>query len=266
MILNLNPIKTIDLYSIIKDIILNVIIIIPTYNEASCIENTINSIEKTIENIDQKISILVFDSDSNDGTTSIIQSLQKKFNNIFLFSESEKTGLGSAYMKAMQLAIDSLYADIIIEFDADGSHQPIHIISMLETIKSGADVVLGSRYIRGGKIDAQWPWSRFLISQIGNLVARAILTSRYKDFTSGFRATKSIFLKPILAKGFLSKNYAYKIHLLWELHQEKAKIIEIPIHFIDRTEGYSKFPKNNISESFKVVLLLRFQSIMNYFQ
>lgn len=244
---------------------MKIVIIIPTYNEEKSIKKTIIDLENTIAMMhDQKINILIFDSNSKDKTVAVVKKLQTQFDNIFLETEKEKTGLGSAYVKAMTYAMDVLHADVIVEFDADGSHQPQYLIPMMDAIQKGADVALGSRYVAAGKTDVSWPWYRYLISVLGNWTARVILTCRYKDFTSGFRATKSIFLKPILSEGLLSKNYAYKLHLLWALHQCEARIVEIPIVFIDRTEGYSKFPKNNMLESLKVILLLRYQAIKSF--
>ncbi len=236
---------------------MKIVIIIPTYNEAASIEQTVLSLEKVISGIlEHQISILIYDSHSEDSTLEIVKKLQNQFDNIVIETEAQKSGLGNAYVQAMRYAIENLQAELVFEFDADGSHQPKFIVSMIAAIEQGADVAVGSRYVKGGEIQVGWPWYRRLISQGGNGIARLFLTSRYKDFTSGFRATKSTFLKPVLDQGLLSKNYAYKIHLLWALHQLGANIVEVPIVFVDREEGYSKFPKNNMSESFKVVLIL----------
>ncbi len=244
---------------------LKVVIIIPTYNEACSIKQTLLDLESISTKIpSHQINILVFDSHSIDATLQIVQELQQQFNNITIATEEEKSGLGSAYAKAMKFAWETLEADLIFEFDADGSHQPQFIVPMIAAIESGADVALGSRYVKGGKIQVGWPWYRRLLSQVGNWVARLFLTPRYKDFTSGFRATKTKFLKQALLKPLLSKNYAYKIHLLWGLHKLGAKIVEVPIIFIDREAGYSKFPKNNILESLKVVLILRLRELKKY--
>jgi dolichol-phosphate mannosyltransferase len=241
---------------------MKITIIIPCYNEAPTIQRTILSLEEQVGLMIDKhsVSLLIFDSSSTDGTADIVKSMQQQFNNIELISEPVKSGLGSAYVQAMEYAWTHLRADVIFEYDADGSHQPQFIVPMLAAIEAGADVALGSRYVLGGVVDVAWPWYRRLISQAGNWFARCMLTSRYKDFTSGFRATRSVFLRQVLAEPLLSKNYAYKIHLLWRLHQLGAKIVEVPIVFIDRETGYSKFPRNNIWESLYVVLQLRWRA------
>ena len=241
---------------------MKITIIIPSYNEASSIQQTIMSLESVIATLPQhQLNILVFDSHSTDDTCEIVTALQAQFSNIHLVTEPKKSGLGSAYIQAMFYAWTDLHADVIFEFDADGSHQPQFIVPMIAAIEEGADVALGSRYVKGGQIQVGWPWYRHLISQAGNGVARLFLTHRYKDFTSGFRATRAVFLQQALSEALLSKNYAYKIHLLWRLHQLHAKIVEVPIVFIDREAGYSKFPRNNILESLKVVLILRLREL-----
>ncbi|MDF1795331.1 MAG: glycosyltransferase family 2 protein [Coxiellaceae bacterium] len=243
-----------------------VVIIIPTYNEADCIESTLLGLQQVFSHIPQHdMHILIFDSSSTDNTQPIIKRLQQQCPNIHLATEPVKSGLGSAYIKAMHHAIENMQADVVFEFDADGSHQPKYLPGMIKALDEGADVVVGSRYVPGGQTDVGWPWYRKLISQLGNIVARTLLTRKYKDMTSGFRGTKVEYLKKVNIDKLLSKNYAYKIHLFWALHKVGAKIVEFPIEFIDRQQGYSKFPKNNATESLKVVFLLRLYEMRRYF-
>jgi dolichol-phosphate mannosyltransferase len=246
-----------------------VIIVIPTYNEAKVITQTITELEKTFAAIDAAqydMHILIFDSNSPDNTAQIVKQLQSQYQNLHLATEKQKSGLGSAYIKAITYAIDKLNADIVFEFDADGSHQPKYLKPMMDEFTKGADVVVGSRYVKGGTMPKDWSLDRKILSYGGNLISRLFLTRKYKDFTSGFRGTRTTFLKKIPYQKLLSKNYAYKLHLFWLLHKAKAKIIEYPIEFIDREIGYSKFPKNNVYESLKVVILLRFFELKRYIQ
>ena len=166
-------------------------------------------------------------------------------------------------MQAMRHALEQLHADIIVEFDADLSHQPQYLISLLDALKQ-YDVAIGSRYVRGGAIPNNWGLHRKILSVLGNYVARIILTMRYKDFTSGFRATRRNVLLDVLPSHFLSNQYAYKLHLLWILHKSKAKICEVPIQFIDREKGVSKLPTNSINDSLRVIFTLRFREMMNW--
>ncbi|MGD9108608.1 MAG: glycosyltransferase family 2 protein [Gammaproteobacteria bacterium] len=246
-----------------------VVIVIPTYNEANVIAQTIAELEKTFTTIDAakyEMHILIFDSNSPDKTAEIVKQLQSQHPNLHLVTEKQKSGLGSAYIKAITYAIDKLNADIVFEFDADGSHQPKYLKPMMDAFTKGADVVVGSRYVKDGAIPKDWSVDRKILSYGGNLIARLFLTRKYKDFTSGFRGTRTSFLKKIPYQKLLSKNYAYKLHLFWLLHKAKAKIVEYPIEFIERKIGYSKFPKNNVYESLKVVILLRFFELKRYIQ
>jgi len=243
-----------------------VIIIIPTYNESATIAETVSQVFNTTLAIQTKeIHVLVFDSNSTDDTQAQVRNLQSAYPKLHLLSEPQKTGLGSAYMQAMRYAMDELSADIVMEFDADLSHQPKYIAPMLANLDKH-DVVVGSRYIPGGSIPNDWGWHRKLLSSLGNFVARTVLTRKYKDFTSGFRATRTQALKKALPKVFLSNNYAYKIHLMWSLYKNKAKISEYPIEFIDRTQGKSKLPRNSIVDSLRVLFLLRFAEGKSYFK
>lgn len=235
-----------------------VVIIIPTYNEAAVIEETIRAVFDATRSIaDMDVHVLIFDSASTDDTPHIVSRLLHSCPKLHLETEPSKSGLGSAYIQAMRYAFEALSADIIMEFDADLSHQPQYIAPMLEQMKT-RDVVIGSRYVEGGEIPDDWGWDRKLMSKGGNYIARLILTPRYKDFTSGFRATHRRVLAPVLPKIFFSNHYAYKLHLLWLLHKNKANILEYPIAFIDRKKGVSKLPANTIMDSLRVILKLRF--------
>jgi len=237
------------------------IIIIPTYNEKENIAETIDKLEDVFGKIDNwKMEILVVDDSSPDGTGEIVKKKGKEYEGVHLLVNKEKAGLGAAYIKGMRHAMDKLGADVVFEFDADGSHKPKYIPGMLGEIDKGADVVVGSRYVPGGKMPKDWGLNRKIISYIGNLIARVVLfTFQYKDMTSGYRATRTKYLKKITLEDLLSKQFAYKIHLYYALHCAGAKIVEYPIHFIDRTKGKTKFPKNNIIDSLRVVFTLRWR-------
>lgn len=240
-----------------------VVIIIPTYNESLVIEETIHQVFKATSSSSVSVHVLVFDSCSTDNTQNIVSLMQKTYPQLHLKTEPEKTGLGSAYLQSMRYALTDLDADIIIEFDADLSHQPQYLLPLIEKINDH-DVVVGSRYIKGGSIPKNWGWHRKLLSKLGNWVARIVLTPRYKDFTSGFRATHYLALNKALPEKFISNQYAYKLELLWSLHKTKAKIIEYPIEFVDREKGESKLPANSIFDSLRVLAILRFNELKSY--
>lgn len=237
-----------------------VVIIIPTYNEQESIEKTISSLEEVITQINShEINILVFDSASTDKTQALVKRLQSQFSNILLLTEPKKSGLGSAYIQAIKYVVNELKADILFQFDADGSHQPKYIPQMLELL-SDADMVVGSRYIPGGSIPNDWAFYRKFLSTCGNLFIRTFLTRKYKDYTSGLRGIKTDMLRRVNLDHFLSNNYAFLLNLTWALHKAGGDIKELPIEFIDREKGTSKLPVKNIFESIRVVFYLRFLS------
>jgi len=243
-----------------------VVIIIPTYNESLAIEETLRQVFQSTECIQNKdVHILIFDSASTDNTQKIVLDLQSTYSKLHLKTEPKKSGLGSAYLQAMRYALNDLAADIVIEFDADLSHQPKYIAPMLEKMDNH-DVVLGSRYVRGGGIPDDWGWHRKLLSVLGNYIARFVLTPKYKDFTTGFRATRREALLHALPEHFLSNQFAYKLELLWLLHKNKSKICEYPIVFVDRKSGQSKLPTNSIVDALRVIFTLRFKKIIPYFR
>ncbi len=241
-----------------------VVIIIPTYNEAAVIQETLTAVFNATQSIpNADIHVLVFDSSSTDDTQRFVTDFAAHNDKLHLKTELKKSGLGSAYMQAMRYALTELSADIVFEFDADLSHQPEYIAPMLEKIKTG-DVVVGSRYVPGGSIPANWGWHRKVLSMLGNWVARILLTMAYKDFTSGFRATRRHALQAALPEAFLSNQYAYKLQLLWLLHKTKSKIYEHPIEFIDREKGVSKLPANSVVDALRVVFTLRYYELKRY--
>lgn len=240
-----------------------VVVIIPTYNESLVIAETIHQIFKATSSSTMSFHVLIFDSCSTDTTQEVVSQLQTIYPQLHLQTEQQKTGLGSAYLQAMRYALTHLGADIIVEFDADLSHQPQYLLPMIEKMHTH-DVVVGSRYIKGGSIPKNWGWHRKLLSKLGNVVARLVLTPRYKDFTSGFRATHYLALNKALPEQFISNQYAYKLELLWALHKTKAKIVEYPIEFVDRELGQSKLPANSIFDSLRVLAILRFRELKSY--
>ncbi len=238
-----------------------VVIIIPTYNESQNIQETITQLYQTIQNIHTvEIQVLIFDSHSTDNTRALVHALQTQYSDLYFMEEPKKTGLGSAYFQAMNHALTHMHADIVMEFDADLSHQPKYIAPML-TLLRAHDVVIGSRYVPHGSLPEHWGYRRKCLSILGNYTARLFLTAKYNDFTSGFRATRRNFLQKSLQEGFASNHYAYKLHLLWSLHCHGARIVEYPIDFIDRVKGYSKLPSNSIFDALRVIFLLRYRQL-----
>ena len=241
---------------------MKIVVVIPTYNERQNIGATIDGIEAIVPKLGPKhqLEILVIDDNSPDGTAEVVKAKGQEFGNVKLLTNQEKQGLGAAYVKAFKYAMAKLDADAVFEYDADGSHQPQYLPGMINELDKGADVVVGSRYVPGGSMPDNWGINRKLISYFGNLLARSVLwVWQYKDMTSGFRVTKTGWLKQVDLDNLLSRQFAYKIHLYYALYRLGAKIVEFPIDFIDRSKGKSKFPRNNILDSLRVVFTLRWR-------
>jgi len=232
------------------------IIVLPTYHEKENVKVLIPQIF-TLTRASEKwdVHILVVDDKSPDGTSQEIRKLQKKFKNLHLI-EGEKQGLGTAYVRGFTYALKQVHADVIFEMDADCQHPPDLIPKFLTALEKGADFVIGSRYIRGGSIPEQWTADRKFYSIMGNLIARfGFMSISVHDWTSGFRAMKSSFLKEIISDMHGYNGYVFQIALLDKARKKGLKIVEVPLQFIERFEGSSKFnPSKYILESISYIV------------
>ncbi len=158
--------------------------------------------------------------------------------------KGNKKGLGAAYVRGMHYAMEKMGADSIMEFDADFQHDPSDIPRLIKAMDDGADLVIGSRYVPGGTIPREWGIHRKLISRLGGLFAQIVLlTFNVHDMTSGFKLTKSAFLKKVNLDNLFSKYYAYKLHILHDVLKQGAKVVEVPIIFYERKKGSSKITR-----------------------
>jgi len=230
----------------------NILVIIPTYNEIENISKIINAIFNT----DLSINILVVDDQSPDGTGEDVRKLIKIFpNSLFLETKSEKKGLGAAYVHGFKWALKRKY-EYIFEMDADFSHQPIELKSMIKILDSGVDVVVGSRYVNGVNV-VNWPLSRILLSYFASFYVQIITGMPVKDPTAGFVGYKKSVLKNINIDQMKFIGYAFQIELKYKAWINDFKIKEHPIIFINRVSGKSKMSGNIILEAFFGVLFLR---------
>jgi dolichol-phosphate mannosyltransferase len=206
------------------------------------------------------MQILVVDDSSPDGTADVVRAQQRSSPNVHLL-EGKKQGLGAAYIRGMRFALDELEADAVFEMDADFSHDPADVPRLVAALEQGADFVIGSRYVSGGTIPREWALYRRLNSRFGNLVARYLAgIYRVHDCTAGFRAIRSAVLRGIDMQGFRVQGYAFQIALLHAAVAEGAKVIELPVNFIDRTAGESKLGIKDIVEFLQSAAWIRFQS------
>jgi dolichol-phosphate mannosyltransferase len=238
---------------------MKIVVISPTYNERI---NVTKLIPLLIEEIFPKIKnhdmhLLIVDDDSPDGTSEVVREFMKKWKNIELLNGT-KNGLGAAYVKGMHYAMDNMKADAVMEFDADFQHDPQDIPKLVKAMDEGADYVIGSRYVPGGTIPKEWGIHRKVISRFGGLFAQIVLLHRnVHDMTSGFKLTRSSFLKNVDLDHLYSKYYAYKMHILHDVLRQGAKVTEVPIIFYERKEGSSKITRKDLFDSFWVVIRLR---------
>jgi dolichol-phosphate mannosyltransferase len=242
------------------------VIIIPTYNEAKALPVTLEAVFEVIEAIkDWRVEVLIVDDTSPDKTYEVVQSLQKTQPRLHLLINPIKSGLGGAYLKGMAKSFDELKADVVFEFDADLSHDPTKIPSMLAKIDEGYDLVLASRYIPGGGIPENWGFHRKLLSILGNLTIKIILTNfTIADWTGGFRAiTKKAYslVSPHLQSERFA-GYTFQIGFLQTALKVGLKITEVPFYFKDRTLGKSKIGPEYIKNALLFLIRSRLKEIM----
>lgn len=223
-----------------------VVVIIPTYNEAENIGRLIEVLQKVFkEKVPDKwdMHMLVVDDTSPDGTADVVKKYMQKYKNVHLFLNSEKVGLGGAYMKGMRYAIDELKADLIFQMDADFQHDENLIPEFLEKVDQGADLVVGSRYMKGGSIPKFWGITRKFMSIGGNFYIRTLMLDRnIHDWTTGFRAVKPWVYEKVKDKITELKTYSFQISFLYFAKKAGAKIAEVPLNFRERYKGKSKMP------------------------
>lgn len=229
-----------------------ILIISPTYNEKENIRNFIVPI--TNLNLD----LLVIDDNSPDGTGEIIKEFQKSNKNIYLIQREKKMGLGSAYRDGFNWAIDKEY-DYIFEMDFDLSHRIEDLIKIIDQL-DGYDLVVGSRYINGGKIIG-WDKKRLYLSKIANLFSRVLLGHKVNDSTSGFRAFKKESINKTEYFNTKSEGYFFQIEIIYNSYKNGLKIKEVPITFINRIDGQSKINLNIIYEAARNLIILFFNTL-----
>lgn len=221
---------------------MNDLIIIPTYNE----KDNIKSIILDIFKIAQGINVLVVDDNSPDKTAAVVKSLQAEYSNLSLLERPRKEGLGKAYLDAFKVILKNSEIKRVIMMDADFSHDPKYLSEMLEAAKD-FDVVVGSRYVRGGSTVGWEFWRRFL-SKFGNVYSRLVTGMPIFDCTGGFNLIKTDFLRKIDLSRVAMSGYAFQIELKYLLWQAGARFKEIPIVFKNRLSGESKISNHIIKE------------------
>ncbi len=244
-----------------------VIVVVPTYNEAGNVANVtlaLKNVFKECPNYD--MHILFVDDSSPDGTGREIDKLIKKYPFVHVLINKRKGGLGHAYKKGFIYAIDKYQADVIFEFDCDLQHDPVAIPAMLKDIETGSDLVLGSRYIKGGGIPKTWPWFRKFLSIMGNHYIRFVMGNfRVHDWTTGYRAIRTSVISDILGSmhNAAFHGYTWQIGFLVKTIQKGYKVTEVPFVFRDRTNGHSKLGPEYIFNTMRYIMKTRISEILN---
>jgi dolichol-phosphate mannosyltransferase len=231
---------------------LDKLVIIPTYNEKENIEKII----RKVLSLPGAFHVLIVDDGSPDGTAGIVKSLQQQFpEQVHLVERTGKQGLGTAYIFGFKWALQKGY-EYIFEMDADFSHNPEDLVRLHEACAQGADVAIGSRYVKGGKV-VNWPWDRIFISKGGALYTQLITFMPVKDPTAGFVCYRRKVLETLPLNKVKFIGYAFQIEMKYRAWKLGFKIKEVPITFIDRTEGTSKMSKGIVKEAMYGVWKIR---------
>ena len=228
------------------------IIIIPTFNESENIEKMI----RKVMSLEKDFHLLFVDDSSPDGTADIVRKIQQEFpGRIHLEVRSGKLGLGTAYIHGFKWCIAKGY-DFVFEMDCDFSHDPADLIRLYQACIDGADLSIGSRYVRGGKV-SNWPMKRILMSYFASVYVRLILWIGIKDTTAGFKCYRRNVLEKINLDGVTFKGYAFQICMKYAAKKHGFKINEVPITFKDRVLGDSKMSTGIFKEAFLGVWKMR---------
>ena len=217
-------------------------VLVPTYQEL----HTLASIVHRIFEHNPDVHVLVIDDNSPDGTGKLADQLKAKYANLEVLHRKSKNGLGAAYIDGFNNSINDF--DVLVEMDADGSHDPQDLVTILKEIPN-YDCVLGSRWVPGGKV-VNWPKSREILSRGGNSYARLMLGIDIGDATGGFRAYKTSTLKQLDLSDIDSQGYCFQVDMVRRLLKKGFKIKEVPITFTERTIGTSKMSRNIVLEAF----------------
>ncbi|GAA4429891.1 polyprenol monophosphomannose synthase [Actinokineospora soli] len=219
-----------------------VLVVIPTYNERDNLGPIVERLHAALPTA----HVLVVDDGSPDGTGDLADEMSAADPRVNVLHRTEKAGLGAAYIAGFTWALDRDYA-VVVEMDADGSHAPEDLPRLLTALQ-GADLALGSRYVRGGKT-VNWPLSRQLLSRGGNVYCQLALGTRVRDITGGYRAFRRAVLEKLKLHNVASQGYCFQVDLAWRTIEAGFTVVEVPITFVERERGESKMSGNIVREA-----------------
>ncbi|MBN0039877.1 polyprenol monophosphomannose synthase [Cellulosimicrobium cellulans] len=227
------------------------LVVVPTYDEALTLPGTLARLRAAVPDAD----VLVVDDASPDGTGDLADAAAAADPGVHVLHRAGKEGLGAAYVAGFGWGLDAGY-DVLVEMDADGSHQPEQLPSLLAALasagKSGegaaADLVIGSRWVAGGRVE-NWPWHREVLSRAGNVYVRVALGLRLGDATAGFRAYRADALRAVDLASVESHGYCFQVDMAWRVVRAGGRVVEVPITFVERTAGRSKMSRAIVTEA-----------------
>jgi dolichol-phosphate mannosyltransferase len=222
------------------------LVIMPTYNEIESLPVTLAGVLHFAPDVD----ILIVDDGSPDGTGELAETFAAQSKRIHVLHRTVKDGLGGAYLAGFKWAFKAGY-ETVVEMDADGSHRPEDLPKLLNRAGQ-AELVIGSRWVPGGAVE-NWPWYRKMISKGGTLYASIMLRSNIKDITAGFRVYNAKFLSELDLAGVAARGYGFQVEMAWRTQRAGGRIIEVPIVFVERTQGASKMTTAIVLEALWLV-------------
>jgi dolichol-phosphate mannosyltransferase len=232
-------------------------LILPTYNEAENIEAIVSAAGEALARSSPKgFHVLIVDDGSPDGTGKIADGLSRSHDWVDVLHRSEKAGIGPAYLAGFRYALEH-GAAYVMEMDSDFSHDPADLARLLDAVRRGADLALGSRYVPGGGVEA-WGLLRRVISEGGSAYARAVLGVKVRDLTGGFKCFRREVLEAIHFDSVRSQGYAFQVELTYRALRAGFEVVEVPIVFRDRERGTSKMSWRIAAEAMWLVPRLRF--------
>ena len=231
-----------------------VTVVVPTYNERENLADLARAVT------DHGYRMLLVDDNSPDGTGDLADELAGSNPLITVLHREAKQGLGRAYAAAFDHLLRSCSADIIVEMDADFSHDPSDLPRLVAAIEDGADLAIGSRYVPGGSTP-DWPWHRKFLSRGGNLYARIMLGHGVKDSTAGYRAFRAGALSRLPYREARASGYGFQVEMAWKAAIAGMRIVEIPVVFRDRTRGTSKMGGSIVAEAMWLVTVWGIRNI-----
>jgi dolichol-phosphate mannosyltransferase len=220
----------------------SIIVVLPTYNERDNLDSVVQRVRASVP----LAELLIVDDGSPDGTGVLADQLAASDRAVHVLHRESKQGLGAAYLAGFDWALENGF-DVIVESDVDGSHQPEQLPQLLAAL-TGHDLVVGSRWVRGGAI-VNWPLSRRVISKGGSWYARTILRLRERDVTGGYRVFRADALRAIGLGRIDSLGYCFQIEMLWRAERAGLRVAEVPITFVERVNGVSKMTGNIAGEA-----------------